>query len=110
LSTRRFPTKILQPRVREVEINIPNIDDTAGIIRRVESVLAAHRLTLRSRGTVKSYPGCTHWHWKNATETGTLEVTLWPARRRLWFKVQAGRRAAWIDQIIPLLKAALERA
>ena len=96
--------------MREVEINIPRIDDTAGVIARVESVLRSHHLTMRSRGTLKSYPGCTHWHWKNGTEPGTLEVTLWPAKRRLWFKVQAGRRAAWIDQVVPVLKEALERA
>jgi hypothetical protein len=94
--------------MREVEINIPKIDDTDEVIRRVESVLTSHELTMRSRGTVKSYPGCIHWHWKNGKQSGTLEVTLWPAKRRLWFKVQAGRRAAWIDQLIPALKADLE--
>jgi hypothetical protein len=95
--------------VREVEINIPDIHDTAAVMRRVESVLASHQLTVRSRGTVKSYPGCTHWHWKNGNQSGTLEVTLWPAGRRLWFKVQAGRFAPWIDQLIPALKADLEK-
>ena len=94
--------------MREIDINISGIEDTARVIRRVESVLTSHGLTMKSRGTVKSYPGCTHWHWKNGTEAGTLEVTLWPARRRLWFKLQAGRSAVWIDQLVPVLKAALE--
>ncbi len=94
----------------ETHINIRGIDDTGGVIGRVESVFASHGLTMTSRGSVKSYPGCTHWHWTNGNERGTLEVTLWPAKRRLWFKVQAGRRAAWIDRLVPVLKAALERA
>jgi hypothetical protein len=94
--------------VTEIDINVPRIDDVDDVIRRVESTLAAHGLTMRSRGSVKSYPGCTHWHWRSGRQSGTLEVTLWPARRRLWLKVQAGRRAAWIDQVVPALKAALE--
>ena len=107
LSKRAYPTTILT-RVTETDINIRDVDDTAGVISRVESVLTSHGLTMHSRGSVKSYPGCTHWHWKNGRQAGTLEVTLWPARRRLWFKVQSGRRAAWIDQLVPVLKAALE--
>ena len=95
--------------MREVEISIPGIDDAAAVIRRVEAVLTSHGLTLRSRGTVKSYPGCTHWHWRNGKQAGTLEITLWPARRRLWFKVQAGRAASWIDQLVPSLKSDLEK-
>ena len=92
----------------EIDIKLPGIDDADGVIQRVESTLASHGLTMHSRGTVKSHPGCTHWHWKSGRQSGTLEVTFWPARRRLWFKVQSGRRAAWIDQIVPVLKAALE--
>jgi hypothetical protein len=95
--------------MREVEIDIPNIEDTGGVVRRVESILTSHDLTMHSRGTVKSYPGCTHWHWKRGAEAGTLEVTLWPAQRRLWFKVQSARAAPWIDQLIPVLKADLEK-
>ena len=95
--------------MREVEIDIPGIDDTAGAVRRVEAILKSRGLTMHSRGSVKRYPGCTHWHWRNGRHTGTLEVTLWPAKRRLWFKVQSARAAPWIDQLMPALKADLEK-
>ena len=95
--------------MHQIEIDIPDIDDTPAIARRVETVLAAHGLTMHSRGSVRKYAGCIHWHWKNGRQSGTLEVTLWPAKRRLWFKVQAGRRAPWIDQLVPALKADLEK-
>ncbi len=92
-----------------MDIDIACIDDTTRVIQRVESILKLKGLTRHSRGTLKSYPGCIHWHWKNGKLPGTLEVTLWPTKRRLWFKVQAGRRAEWIDQVIPTLKVALEK-
>jgi hypothetical protein len=37
-----------------------------------------------------------------------LEITLWPAQTRAWFKVQSGRRAPWIDLMVPKLKESLE--
>ncbi len=93
----------------ETDINVPRIEDADRVIRRVESVLTSHGLTMHSRGTVKSYPGCTHWHFKDGKHAGTLEVTYWPAKRRVWFKVQAKRTAAWIDQLVPVLKEDLEK-
>lgn len=93
----------------EIDIKVSDIEDTNRGIARLEAILRSHGLSLRSCGTLKTLPGCTHWHWNNGNRRGTLEVTLWPAKRRLWFKVQAGRRAGWIDQIIPVLKADLEK-
>jgi hypothetical protein len=36
-------------------------------------------------------------------------VTAWPAERKLWITVQDGRRAAWIDELLPALKAEMKR-
>jgi hypothetical protein len=44
----------------ELEIHIPGIDDPDHVIARVESVLTHHGLSLRSKGTLRSYPGCIH--------------------------------------------------
>jgi hypothetical protein len=94
----------------EIDLRMPMIGDAAAVIRRVDSVMASHGLSLAMKGSVKSYPGATHWHWKNGQQPGTLEMTYWPANRRLWLKVQAGRKAKWIGQIIPKLRAAFEMA
>jgi hypothetical protein len=99
---------MILPIMVEIDIDIPRINDAQDLIARVESVLSSHGLTMKSRGTLKSYPGCAHWHWKYGRLTGTLEVTWWPAQQRLWFKVQSGRKADWIDRLIPQLKADLE--
>jgi hypothetical protein len=47
---------------------------------------------------------------KRGIQPGTLEVTLWEAKRRLWASVQDGRRAAWIDEALPRVKDAVETA
>ncbi|HLV98591.1 MAG TPA: hypothetical protein VKT82_07940 [Ktedonobacterales bacterium] len=66
-------------------------------------------LKMRMRGTLHTYPGSLHWHFEKPGERGTLEVTLWPARQRLWLSVQAGRRARWIEDALPHIKAQLEQ-
>ena len=93
----------------EIEIDMPERDDTPRAIERIERAMSDYGLRLASRGTLKTYPGCVHWHYTNGSDPGTLEITLWSQRNRLWFKIQSGRRAQWIDQILPRLKRELER-
>jgi hypothetical protein len=69
---------------------------------------AGLRITLRD--TLAAYPGCVHWHLKYGKEKGTLEVTLWPAQRRAWFKVATNRDGPWIAAAIERLKPCIESA
>jgi len=55
-----------------------------------EAGLLAQRLELRG------YPDATHWHIRWPGAKGTLELTYWPMRSRLWFAIHANRRAEWI--------------
>ena len=93
----------------EIDIDMPDRDDPPRAIARVERVMRDAGLRQVSRGTLKSYAGSTHWHYKRGDEPGTLEITLHPSKQRVWFKVQVGRRAPWIDELIPQLKAELEK-
>ena len=36
-------------------------------------------------------------------------MTAWPAERKLWLTVHDGRRAGWIDECLPGLKAEMKR-
>lgn len=90
----------------ETPLNIRPADGSA--IERIDATIEQLGLAATMKGSLKSYPGCTHWHCKRGNEPGTLEITLWPAKQRAWFKVQSGRRAAWIDDVIPELKRILE--
>jgi hypothetical protein len=94
--------------MREVEINLADINNVSRAIARVDAAIVESGLVVTSRGTLVSYPGCTHWHVKRGRETGTLEITVWPARKRAWFKVASNRAAGWIDGAIEELKHRLE--
>ena len=68
----------------------------------------AHDVTTQLKGTLRQYPGCIHWHLRILRHKGTLEATLWPKSPRLWLNVADNRRAAWIDDAVPVLKAEIE--
>ena len=94
--------------MREIEVRIApdaKLDEVEAII---EAACAAEGLRLTLKGTLKQYPGCVHWHYKRSSEPGTLEITLWAAKRRLWFKVSAGRQGEWIEGAIGRLKRKIE--
>ena len=93
----------------EIDIDMPDRNDVRGAIAQIERVMRENGLTMASRGTLKTYPGCTHWHYKRGDEKGTLEITLLAGGKRVWFTIQTARRAPWIDQVLPRLKAALEK-
>ncbi|HEY2981375.1 MAG TPA: hypothetical protein VGJ22_09365 [Anaerolineales bacterium] len=90
----------------EVEITIPPHLKPASVPDAVERVCADFGLERVSLGTLASYPGCVHWHYKQGKQGGTLEITWWEPR--LWIKVAAGRSADWIMECIPQIKRAIE--
>jgi hypothetical protein len=75
--------------------------------RGLEEVFAKAKQHISLRATLAAFPGCTHWHLKNGNMTGTLEATLWPREKRLWFSVQDGRRRGWIDDAVKRLRGLL---
>jgi hypothetical protein len=87
------------------EIEVPLAPDTP--LDKAEAVIeaacAAAGLRLTLKDTLKAYPGCVHWHYKRGSESGTLEITLWAAKRCVWFKVSAGRQGAWIEDAMERL-------
>lgn len=94
----------------EVEFNIPpkcHLRDAEALI---EATCLACGLRIAMKGTLRSYAGCVHWHLKQGDNRGTLELTLWPMRHRIWASVQDGRRAPWIEEALPRLKRAVETA
>jgi hypothetical protein len=93
-----------------VDIPLPPGRDLTSVPARVQAVcrLAGLRPTLE--GTLRSYPGSRHWHYQQGRAPGTLEVTWWPARQRLWLKVAVGRAGAWTGVQLPALQAALTQA
>jgi hypothetical protein len=96
--------------MRTLDIPVPPSRDLTSLPAQIMAACAAVGLRATLDGTQKSYPGSRHWHYQRAQQTGTLELTWWPAQRRLWIKVASGRASAWIDELLPGLQAALAEA
>jgi hypothetical protein len=92
----------------EVELQVPADANSDSVVRVVKQVCDTHGLTQVLKGTLTSYPGCIHWHFKKDKEKGTLEITWWEVENRLWFKVAKGRTGDWIDEALPKLKKEIE--
>ena len=93
----------------EVDIALQPDTDLPNLESLVETSCAAEDLHITLKGTLAKYPGCTHWHFKKGRERGTLELTWWPAERRLWFNVSSSRAGAWLDEAIARLRRVWER-
>ena len=74
----------------------------------VESVCIGEGLKVSMKGTLASFPGSIHWHFKKPGERGTLEITSCPRTRRLWASIQAGRRADWIEPCLTKIRTEIE--
>lgn len=94
----------------QTEFRVPGRGDLAAAETAIERACSALGLRVGMKGTLRSYPGSVHWHLKYGKESGTLELTLLARERRLWAQVQRGRRAPWIEEALPNVKRAVERA
>lgn len=93
----------------EVDVEL-TARDSDRVLVLIEAVLRDSGLVVSLTGTQKSYPNCSHWHLSKAGSKGVLELTWWPARSKLWFKVASNRSAPWVDEVLPELKGRLESA
>jgi hypothetical protein len=91
----------------EIDVS-PGDAPLADVIVAVERVCEADGLSLTLKTTLAQHPESVHWHFKKGRERGVLEVTWAPDRRRLWFKIAAGRSAPCQEDAGPRLKLALE--
>ncbi|HXZ12757.1 MAG TPA: hypothetical protein VEG64_10215 [Candidatus Sulfotelmatobacter sp.] len=95
--------------MKEIEFKVPRDCDLVRADALIEKVCAGRGLELAMKGSLAKYPGCIHWHFQRPNQKGTLELTLHRAERRIWVKVQEGRKAPWIVEELPALRRAIER-
>ena len=94
----------------EVELQIPDSIEPEAVIRVIEHVCTSHNLTCTLKETLVRYPGSIHWHFKLGKQKGTLEITWWESRHRLWFKVANGRVGEWINENLLQLKEQIQKS
>lgn len=92
----------------EIAIRVPEGVRPDKIVSAVDRTIIDLGLIVTMRGSLKSFPGSTHWHLKRGRGRGTLEATWWPRMGKLWIKIQAGRTAPWIEEITPRFKREIE--
>jgi hypothetical protein len=95
--------------MQEFEFAVPPHTDFAQVAMAIESTCAAAGLQIGMKGTLTTFPGSTHWHFKKPGQRGTLELTSFPRERRIWAKVQTGRRADWILPSLTKIRLELDR-
>ena len=97
-----------QQTMQTFDVRVTPAASAEHLVDVIEAAVLRFGLNVCLRGTLQRYPGSQHWHPQKPGERGTLEVTLWPAEHRLWLSVQAGRRADWITDLLPHVKAWVE--
>ena len=95
--------------MQNIEIQLPPTASLSKAEKAIDATLAAVGLEVSLRGTLKQFPGCTHWHARSAGQSGTLELTLWPQQHRAWITIQSGRAADWIAERLPEVQSALHQ-
>jgi len=78
----------------EIDIPIPPSKirtSDSDIPRAVETAIIKLGFSTTMDGTLKSFPGSRHWHLKLLKRSGTLEVTWWPVKQRLWISYHENR-------------------
>ena len=89
-------------------VEIPILDWSGDAASAVIEESGRLGLTISSEGKLAAYPGSRHWHLKIGRRSGTLEVTVWPARNRLWVTYHANRVGdGWVQQLAPVFARAL---
>ena len=96
--------------MRQIEFKVPPHCDLARAERLIEKACAAHGLLAAMKGSLATYAGSVHWHYKQPKQKGTLELTLLRAQRRIWAQVHTNRTAPWIDALLPRVQDDIEKA
>jgi hypothetical protein len=94
----------------ELDIETPKNINTNTLIDAIERVCHVHDLTCTLKGTLTKYPDSVHWHFKKGKQKGTLEITWWENKNRLWFKVADGRTGTWIKESMSKIKEEIQKA
>ena len=90
------------------EIRVPPAADPILVANSIETVITDAGLRVVVRRTLVTYPKSHHWHLKRGRDAGTLELTWWPVRNRLWASVHANRAGQWAIAAMDSLCRALE--
>jgi len=86
------------------------LQDEELVVETIEDVIRDFGLDTAQKTTLSTMRGSTHYHLKNGSGKGVLEITYWPKKAWLTVDIHDNRRAPWNEQLIgPLARALAER-
>jgi hypothetical protein len=94
--------------MQEVDFEIPDSVSISSMDAAIEIFCEHEGLEISLKSTLATYPGSVHWHFRKPGERGTLEITSYAAGKRIWAKIQNGRRAEWIEPTLTKIKHRIE--
>jgi hypothetical protein len=74
--------------------------DEDQIIKEIEEIIKRFGLLITQKSPLSTLKGSTHYHLKIGKQTGLLEVTYWPSKKRLWVEIHDNRRSEWNQAMI----------
>lgn len=95
--------------MREIEFHVPRQCDLTAAETIIERACIESGLLVGMKGSLASYPGSVHWHYKKPQQKGVLEITLYKKERRIWAQIQDGRKAPWIDTELTRVRRTIEK-
>ncbi len=79
-------------------------------VQLIEKLCSNEGLEQTVKTTLVSYPGSVHMHYRRERLPGTLEITFWPERARIWISVHDNRKGSWTQETAAKLGKIMERA
>jgi len=80
------------------------------VIQDIEEVIAEFQLVVTQKTTLSTMRGSIHYHLKQGSKPGVLEVTYWPVKKRLFVEIHDNRLFDWNrDIILPFAESLAER-
>ena len=95
----------------DLHVEMPEGLTRAQMMAIVEKAAAAAGLYISHIGgySRKKFPNSVHWHFKrDRKEAGWIDATFWDVKSLLWLMTRHSE-LAWVHQVAPALKRALDR-
>jgi hypothetical protein len=83
--------------------------DEDQITNEIEAIIIEFQLDITQKTTLSTMKGSLHYHLKLGKNTGVLELTYWPIKRRLWVEIHDNRISEWNQAIIYPFSEALAK-
>lgn len=79
--------------------NVKLLDEDQ-VTSEIEAIIIEFKLDITQKTTLSTMKGSLHYHLKLGKNSGVLELTYWPIKKRLWVEIHDNRRSEWNQAII----------